>query len=231
MKRIITLLLLCVMLTGCVHLPNSNTNIDAYTPEPHMLEGYSEDAVQHENKMVQCEKQMLQYIQQGRILINEIDWHSSDRIEAYYNACQVIREYHKAIGTGGFRTDQSIPAIYPMGACPDDYYCWIQTMLSLEPGNSFYEYCVFFEKGFDNINARRWCTNFQGLFGVTISPDELQSSINACCAQIETVTPDAQYNHELYNKDGILIKAVAMMDNNTGTRYIAIKSIYTAEGV
>lgn len=229
MKRIVTLLLLCVMLTGCVGRQNADTEITTYTPEPHLLEGYSEAAIQHENKMVQCEKQMLQYIQQGRVLINEVDWKASDRMRAHTDACQVIREYHKALGTGGFRTDTRLPAIYPMGACPEDYYCWVQTMLSLEQGNSFYEYCVFFTKGFDNINARRWCTNFQGIFGVTISPDALQTGVDDCYAQFETVTQDAQYNHELYNQNGILIKVVAMVDTD-GTRYIAIKSIYTAEG-
>lgn len=221
MKRIIALILLCITLTGCATSPEHPQT----QPKPHLNGEYSAESIQYEEKMVGCEKEMQKLIDKRYILIEQIDWEDTDKERAFYAACDVIRAFGPALGTGGFRSDSTIPAIYPMAHAPEDYYCWQQSMVSLKTGDSFYEYCLFFEKQYNDVNARRWCKNLKGLFGVTIEALKFQEGVNQCAAKLDTVTPENQYDHELYSKDGIHIKLVAMQYGTE--KYVALKAIYT----
>lgn len=221
MKHIIVLILLCITLTGCV----TSKEHPQTQPKPQLNGEYSEEAIKYENKMVACEREMQKLIDKRYTLIEQIDWDDTDKERAFYAACDVIRKFHPALGTGGFRSDSSVPAVYPMAYAPEDYYCWQQSMLSLKDGDAFYEYCLFFEKQYDDVNAQRWCKNLKGLFGITIDAAAFQAGINMCAEKLKTVTPENQYDHELYYKDGIHIKVVAMQYGEE--KYITLKATYT----
>ncbi len=58
-----------------------------------------------------------------------------------------------------------------------------------------------------------------------ISSEELKKAMIICLEKKDVVTKESQFDYELYNKNDIRIKMVAMEDV-TGDKYIAICSRY-----
>jgi hypothetical protein len=227
----ITLILsLIIFLCSCNNRYSSNDPTNSFNTTTstvateNTLTNVSDEILKKENKMIEAEKTMDDYIENGRVMIREFDF-KGDKMEAYYAAMSIMSEWDKALGFGGYRADRGVPGIYPMFNSPEGYYFFKQMYLSLADDNKILEYNVFFVDNYNNINPERFIKFLKGIYGVEISSEELQSAVSECAEHLGTVTQGEPYEVCLYNDGGVSVDVVGMEDI-TGEKYIAINSKY-----
>ncbi len=190
-----------------------------------MLDQLSETSKKEELEFIEAEKMLKKMIQKNETMIEEYDaiLNNSDADKTLL--FKLVNTWNPALNFGGYRSGIGM-SIYPLHYAPEDYYMFQKMVISLNPGEEILEHNIFFTKNFENISMKRYSLFIKGVFGVDISSEELEKAIVICLEKKDTVTQGSQFDYELYNKNNILIKMVAMEDV-TGDKYVAICSRYT----
>lgn len=228
-KLLICLLIIIVVIGGLSVYKVINILLKEHefsVQQREMFERLSEDSKEEELEFIEAETEIKKLIKKNKIMIKEFDSiHMESRDESWIPIFDLINTWNPALAFDGYKTGVDI-SIYPLHFPPEDYYMFQQMIVSVNEDNRKVEYNIFFTKNFENINMERYSLFIKGVFGVDISSEKLKNAMAICSNKIDTVTQGSQFDYELYSKNDILIKMVAMEDV-TGDKYVAICSKYT----
>lgn len=184
----------------------------------------SEESKEEEKAFLEAEKVMKKLIKDNKTMISDykdiFNKNTDDKKELF----SLVNTWKPALNFNGYRSGVGM-SIYPLHFPPEDYYMFQQLIISLNDNEEVLEYSVFFTKDFKNIDMERYSLFIKGIFGISISSKTLKDAMMICLKEIDKVSKDDQFDYELYNNDGIIIKMVAMEDV-TSQKYIAINAKY-----
>lgn len=184
----------------------------------------SEESKEEEKAFLEAEKVMKKLIKDNKTMISDykdiFNKNTDDKKELF----SLVNTWKPALNFNVYRSGVGM-SIYPLHFPPEDYYMFQQLIISLNDNEEVLEYSVFFTKDFKNIDMERYSLFIKGIFGVSISSKTLKDAMMICLKEIDKVSKDEQFDYELYNKNGIVIKMVTMEDV-TSQKYIAINAKY-----
>ena len=231
---IIIICLLMLILTACESpfKPTNRLKQDPVTAQSkELLSELSEDALKTEKKFIEAESVLDDFIESGRVMIKEFDKiHPQLQENGRYDTGelgQMAREWRPALNFGGAHYDIGA-LIHQLGHTPDDYYMFHRMDIDGQDGQRMLEHNIFFKKDFSKINMERYAKMIKGVFGITISANDIKENVLIAEKELSTVEQRNQIDHIIYQENNITIKVVALNDA-IGDKYVAICSRYIPE--